>query len=244
MLLSLVILSAVIMLSPACLCFEVSDRGDCADIMANSLGFTPESGRHHLLVGSGRRSLWVYCDMTTDGGGWTIIQKRTGPDVDFYRNWVSYENGFGSALGDHWLGNAYIHSITIGKRNVLRIEYTDWANKKHYAEYDDFRIGGAGCNYTLESLGKFCGDCGDSLTYHLNSQFSTYDRDNDEDATSCATSFHGAWWYKKCHVSNLNGGYKVGGAHTTFADGINWHSCGGYNYSYKATVMMIRPYDF
>jgi hypothetical protein len=223
--------------------FTADDRKDCTEIQANGLGYKPPSGRYNLLVGDGRRARWVYCDMDTDGGGWTLIQKRTSASLNFYQDWKSYEMGFGAVTGDHWLGLSYIHSITVNKRYRLRIEYTDWKDNLHYAEYDDFRIGGAGCNYTLDSLGNYCGDCGDSLRVHLGAEFSTYDYDNDQAVFSCAVKHKGGWWYKACYQSNLNGEYKNGGS-SPAQDGISWFTCGDYNYSYKTTKMMIRPFYF
>ncbi|KAH7959104.1 hypothetical protein HPB49_008252 [Dermacentor silvarum] len=49
----------------------------------------------------------VYCDMDTDGGGWTVIQRRGqygNPVFNFYRNWTEYANGFGNPAEEYWIG--------------------------------------------------------------------------------------------------------------------------------------------
>ena len=72
-------------------------------------------------------------------------------------------------------------------------------------------------------------------------QFITKDQDNDllSDG-SCELEFKGAWWYDRCHRSNLNGQY-LGGPHVTYADGINWKAFRGYRYSLKRSEMKLRP---
>ena len=84
-----------------------------------------------------------------------------------------------------------------------------------------------------------CFILGDSLSYHNNRQFSTKDRDNDKWSTlNCAVHRHGAWWYKRCYTSNLNGKYFRGGKLNQ--DGIVWFYWKP-SYSLKRVNMKIRP---
>ena len=70
-------------------------------------------------------------------------------------------------------------------------------------------------------------------------QFSAFDADHDMlPGFNCAVTYRGAWWYNACHASNLNGVY-LRGAHTSFADGIEWYYWTGYYYSLKFTEMKI-----
>ncbi|CAM4567895.1 unnamed protein product [Lepidochelys kempii] len=64
--------------------------------------------------------------------------------------------------------------------------------------------------------------------------------DNDQYSSNCATSFKGAWWCKECQWSNLNGLY-LRGAHESCADGVNWKTGKGQQYSYKMSEMKFRP---
>ena len=87
------------------------------------------------------------------------------------------------------------------------------------------------------------GNAGDSLSFHRGLPFSTKDRDNDGSSNSCATSFKGAWWYERCHESNLNGLYHRG-RHSSYADGVNWYHWKGHHYSVKRAEMKIKPVNF
>jgi len=89
----------------------------------------------------------------------------------------------------------------------------------------------------------FSGTAGDALSYHRGHPFTTKDQDNDSSSRNCAVWFKGAWWYKYCHHSNLNGQYHHG-KHSSYADGVNWYYWKGYNYSAKRAEMKIRPVNF
>ena len=79
------------------------------------------------------------------------------------------------------------------------------------------------------------------MAWQLGQKFSTRDQDNDVDTTRpCAVTFKGAWWYNRCHHSNLNGLY-LEGSHTSYADGVNWRTWKGFHYSLRVTEMKIKP---
>lgn len=66
-------------------------------------------------------NIQVYCDMETNGGGWTVIQRRKIGLTSFSRDWKQYKSGFGSIRGDFWLGNDNIFRLT-RQPSVLRID--------------------------------------------------------------------------------------------------------------------------
>jgi len=165
--------------------------------------------------------------------------------VSFYnRTWDDYSDGFGDPLGNFWIGLSYLHSILTQDRYVLRIDMEDWEGNKRFAQFNDFFIDDEACKYTLVRVGTFCGDAGDSLTNHVGSKWSTPDQDNDASGDSCAKIYKGAWWFKACHESHLNGEYKPVGVITENARGVSWYGWKGHLYSLKKVEMKIRPYDF
>uniref|UniRef100_A0A8C5Q9I0 Fibrinogen C-terminal domain-containing protein n=1 Tax=Leptobrachium leishanense TaxID=445787 RepID=A0A8C5Q9I0_9ANUR len=183
----------------------------------------------------------VLCDMETDGGGWLVFQRRSDGSVDFFRDWNSYKRGFGHQSSEFWLGNDHIHQLTSSGKYELRVDLTDFEEAHFFASYSEFRIDGEDKNYTLSLTVFNGGTAGDSFFMHRNAKFSTKDRDNDIHGTiSCANTFKGGWWYTDCHSSNLNGLY-LRGNHNSYADGVNWYSGKGHNYSYKISEMKIRP---
>lgn len=89
---------------------------------------------------------------------------------------------------------------------------------------------------------SFSGTAGDSLAYHRDLPWSTHDQDNDEFAENCAKTNHGAWWYRSCYASNLNGLY-YREQHSS-EDGVVWYHWRSNLVSLKRTEMKIRPTDF
>ena len=174
----------------------------------------------------------------SNGGGWTVFQRRMDGTVNFYLNWADYNKGFGDLNGEFWLGLNKINRLTAAQSTSLRVDMEDFAGNKRYATYSTFKVGNAVTEYKLTVSG-YGGNAGDSLSYHNGMKFSTKDNDNDKISGNCAIIYKGAWWHYKCHQSNLNGLYLVG-PHSTFANGVNWYHFKGYKYSLKTTEMKLR----
>ncbi|XP_066270375.1 microfibril-associated glycoprotein 4-like [Branchiostoma lanceolatum] len=211
---------------------------DCQDIIDNDE--TTPSGVYMVYPRDNLGGFLVFCDMDTDGGGWTLFQRRQDGTVDFYRNWRDYKTGFPSNLnGEFWLGNDNLYRLAVQKVYQLRVDMEDVEGNTAYAAYDTFAISPESQNYKL-LIGTYSGTAGDSLSYHNGRPFSTKDKDNDEHSSSCALVHKGAWWYGECRHSNLNSLYHLG-PHESYADGVNWKDWKGNKYSLKRTEMKIRP---
>ncbi|KAL9974184.1 hypothetical protein ACROYT_G011195 [Oculina patagonica] len=186
----------------------------------------------------------VFCDQTTAGGGWTVFQKRQDGSENFYLYWNDYKQGFGNLSGEFWLGNDKIHRLTSGGNKRLRVDLEDFEGNITYAEYSTFSVMGENEKYRL-ILGAYSGTAGDSLASHNGQMFSTQDQDNDSlDFTHCAIRYKGAWWFKACRNSNLNGIYLQEADPSLLGIGVKWKHWRGDYYSLKRTEMKIRPVDF
>ena len=120
---------------------------------------------------------------------------------------VNYTNGSSNLSNEFWLGREFIHRLTNGSDSELRVDLEDWGGDKRYAQYSSFQVRDTSTKYRLkvspyilEMLVTY------SLTHHNGRPFTTYDRDNDgASSANCAERHKGAWWYERCHSSNLNG---------------------------------------
>jgi len=196
----------------------------------------------HKIDPDGLGEFEVFCDQTTDGGGWTVFQKRMDGSVDFFRGWDEYKQGFGNLRGDFWLGLDKIHRLTVSNNKKLRVDLSDVEGNTSYAMYSSFAVADEANKYKL-SLGSYSGTAGDSLADHRGLSFSTKDRDYDNYSSgNCAVDKKGAWWYNSCYKSNLNGQYLPGKLDQN--EGMNWYTWKNSWYSVKSSQMKIRPDDF
>ncbi|OXB78521.1 UNVERIFIED_CONTAM: hypothetical protein H355_007551 [Colinus virginianus] len=183
----------------------------------------------------------VFCDMETNGGGWTVIQLRTNGSVSFQRGWREYKQGFGDAAGEHWLGNEAVHLLTSREPYVLRVELQDWEGNQVYAHYGRFQLDSERQLYRWD----YSGTAGQQSSLALQgTNFSTRDADNDNCLCKCAQMLSGGWWFDACGLSNLNGIYYPARHNIRKLNGIRWHYFQGPSYSLKGTRMLIRPVGF
>ncbi|XP_063915259.1 fibrinogen C domain-containing protein 1-like [Zophobas morio] len=175
------------------------------------------------------------CDMITRGGGWTVILNRFDGCLDFYLGWQNYKNGFGNLAGEFWLGLEKIHQLSGFQVNELLVELVDSGKTEVYAGYKHFSVSNEVEGYNLQSLAGFSGTAGDFLSHQAGMKFTTKDKDNDiAPKGNCAITYTGAWWYNKCHQSQLTGVYTE---KKNKYKGLRW----GERFFLKKARMLIRP---
>ncbi|XP_023125218.2 tenascin isoform X4 [Amphiprion ocellaris] len=209
---------------------------DCSQALLN--GDTSPGLYTIYLGGDESQPLQVYCDMSTDGGGWIVFLRRQSGRLEFFRNWKNYTAGFGDMNDEFWLGLSNLHKITAGGQYELRVDLRD-KGETAYAQYDKFSVSEPRTRYKVH-VGGYSGTAGDSMTYHHGRPFSTYDHDNDIAVTNCALSYKGAFWYKNCHRVNLMGRY----GDNSHSKGVNWFHWKGHEHSIEFAEMKIRPSNF
>ena len=214
-----------------CDCRNLEPKKDCLDFYRSGV----KLNGLYKIPGPSFHPLHVYCDQSSHGGGWTVIQRRKDGSENFFRNWNDYKLGFGDLKGEFWFGNDNIHNLTGNQPNysslLINMKLTD-SSKSVWVRYSNFSVGNESSKYTLHVQG-FSGSTTDQITSHNNVKFSTYDQDNDHRSGNCARSYKGGWWYHSCYRSNLNGLYLFG----SNCRYVNW---GGGNCSVQARFSEMK----
>ena len=149
----------------------------------------------------------IYCDMTTDDGGWIVIQRnRKNSQLSFNKNWKEYEDGFGDLNDDFWAGLKLMHTLTQTGQWEMRVDYRKNDKTWSYLHYDQFSVGSDSEEYPL-TVGGFTG-MGDDwfASPPLNGmRFTTVDNENDEwSSGNCAVHHKNGWWFNNCGLIRIN----------------------------------------
>lgn len=197
---------------------------DCEDI--RRLGYAT-NGTYVVMTTLSQESFPVVCEFHKHET-WTLIQRRQDGSEDFYRSWLDYKHGFGSLVGEFWLGNERIHQLTNQDFYRLRIDMWDWpkpgndvTGKPHvpryfFAESRYMVVANESHRYELkvpDDYFAYTGFGGSGLRIHAG-PFLTKDVKILPEAMrqNCAQKFHSGWWFKTCvRNANFNGRYYKGG---------------------------------
>ncbi len=207
-------------------------------------GYSPESGVYDIsnvcedstpFTLDALPAMQARCDMKTDKGGWIVLLRRTpdiSPRVDFARNWVDYENGFGHLSTEFWYGLKNMHCLTKREPMQVRVDLKRTDGTGKVLIYNRFKIDGPDTQYTLH-VGEPQQSGFDYFGYHDGMKFSTRDKDNDLSNTDCTNynSDNAAWWFKSCYRIYLTAPPTIGGrTFTTSHDPV-----------YTYAEMKVRP---
>uniref|UniRef100_V5HCI9 Putative ixoderin b5 n=1 Tax=Ixodes ricinus TaxID=34613 RepID=V5HCI9_IXORI len=198
----------------------------------------------------------VRCDMDSDGGGWTVIQRRTEYEVydnEFEKDAGDYELGFKVTGSSYWIGLENLHALTSFPNNqqALRIELKrKEATEPTVLLYRKFIVGSKAEDYKL-TIDEYEGPDGyDALSYHNGEKFTVKKSMTESpDRDRCSDRLSGGWWFKTCNQANLNG-RKFKHAwelKTSKSLGITWYikdNEQSYYYLYDSVEMKIRDDDY
>lgn len=152
------------------------------------------------------------CDMTTDGGGWTLIalnDQTTTFDV-FDRTWDEYAEGFGDLVAQQrgWFGNHRLAVLTTGGLD-LDVRHNHGVNV-----YTAFSVADEAGLFALSVTQTGASNDGGHLeSGHSGQPFSTWDSDNDNHTANCAETFSAGWWYRDCFSVSIASGEDGGGVY-------------------------------
>lgn len=184
----------------------------CRDIL--NLGLSQGTGVYEIDPDGpgGLPSVLTYCEMSFDGGGWTLVGKthRDGLDTAqknaiWLGTWADYTTeGYGSPAAQsplYWMPLTYWHAFF----SLQDVEF--WGDKSGGdIRTDAFSIRSSAENYAIYWADAYSG-FNNIYTNFRGFGFTTHDVDNDGDSgQNCAkdnVGFNGGFWYNNCNQISM-----------------------------------------
>ncbi|KAK8745922.1 hypothetical protein OTU49_000118, partial [Cherax quadricarinatus] len=160
----------------------------------------------------------VWCDMETDGGGWTVFLKRQKQfrQMNFNRTWAEYKDGFGDPSREYWLGNEALYKLIASREYAIRLDLKYKTGISQYNTYSIVKVANEANRYRVSVQGPVSGTAS-SNCFSLNSFFTTYDNYGDINTGKCAVARGGGWWHhSSCRYGNPTSPYNQGFNYTCY----------------------------